>query len=359
MKAVIFGLKGTILLPEERAFFERVQPLGFILFRRNCDNPEQIRALVQDLKSTVTHDDVPILIDQEGGRVVRLYPPHFRSNPPAHLFGDLYQTNPHQASELVFENYALIAQELRDLGVNTNCAPCADLLFDGSDPIIGDRAFSKKGDTVSTLSAVAINAHNRNGVMPVIKHLPGHGRADADSHEKLPVVDTDEETLGMTDFLAFFMALESLPVHPWGMTAHIIYSAIDPDYCATESPIVIQNVIRGVIGFKGFLISDCISMKALSGSYTQRASRAIAAGCDAVLYCMGDLAVMIEVAAAVPELSGDALDRCFMRSNDFGLVLLDSKESRLQRDVVFQQKMKDLGAIWQSRISTIGEGIVH
>ena len=194
--------------------------------------------------------------------------------------------------------------------------------------------------------------------MPVIKHLPGHGRADADSHEKLPVVDTDEETLGMTDFLAFFMALESLPVHPWGMTAHIIYSAIDPVSCATESLIVIQNVIRGVIGFKGFLISDCISMKALSGSYAQRAGRAIAAGCDAVLYCMGDLDVMAEVAAAVPELSGDALDRCFMRSNDFGAMPLSSKESRLQRDVVFQQKMKDLGKVWQSRLSTIGEGAV-
>jgi beta-glucosidase-like glycosyl hydrolase len=162
--------------------------------------------------------------------------------------------------------------------------------------------------------------------------------------------------LGMSDFLAFFMALESFPVHPWGMTAHIIYSAIDPDYCATESSIVIQNVIRGVIGFKGFLISDCISMKALSGSYAQRASRAIAAGCDAVLYCMGDLAVMEEVAAVVPALEGEALDRCFMRSADFGSVPLDSKDGRLQRDVVFQQKMKELGKVWQSRLSTIGEG---
>ncbi len=359
MKAVIFGLKGTTLLPEERAFFERVQPLGFILFRRNCDNPEQIRALVHDLKSTLNHDDVPILIDQEGGRVVRLYPPHFRSNPPAHLFGDLYQTNPHNASELVFENYALIAQELQDLGVNTNCAPCADLLFDGSDPIIGDRAFSKKGDAAATLSTVTINAHNRNGVMPVIKHLPGHGRADVDSHEKLPVVDTDEKTLEMSDFLTFFMALESFPVHPWGMTAHIIYSKIDPDYCATESSIVIQNVIRGVIGFKGFLISDCISMKALSGSYAQRASRAIAAGCDAVLYCMGDLDVMEEVAAVVPELSGEVLDRCFMRPADFGSVPMDSKEVREQRDTDFQKEMKDLDAMWETRLSTIGEGIVH
>lgn len=356
MKAVIFGLKGITLLPEERAFFERVQPLGFILFRRNCENPEQIRSLVQDLKSTVSHDDVPILIDQEGGRVVRLYPPQFRSNPPAHLFGDLYQTNPQIACELTFENYALIAQELRDLGVNTNCAPCADLLFDGSDPIIGDRAFSKSGDAAATLSTVTINAQNRNGVMPVIKHLPGHGRADVDSHENLPVVDVDEKTLEMSDFLTFFMALESLPVHPWGMTAHIIYSTIDPNFCATESSVVIQNVIRGVIGFNGFLISDCISMKALSGSYAQRTSRAIAAGCDAVLYCMGDLNVMQEVAENVPELTGTALDRCFMRSADFGSVPMNSKEVRESRDVVFQQNMNDLGKTWKSRLSAIGEG---
>ena len=355
MKAVIFGLRGATLLPEERAFFQDTQPLGFILFRRNCESPEQIRALVQDLKSTVAHTDVPILIDQEGGRVVRLRPPQFRSNPPAHLFGDLYQTNPQQACDFAFENYSLIAQELRDLGITTNCAPCADILFEGANPIIGDRAFSTKGDAVATLSTVAINAHTRNGIMPVIKHLPGHGRANADSHTHLPVVDTAEETLGMSDFLAFFMALEPLPVHPWGMTAHIIYSHIDPDHCATESSIIIQNVIRESIGFKGFLISDCISMNALSGSYTQRTQRAITAGCDAVMYCMGDLDVMREIAATVPDLSGEALERCMIRPSEFSTVPLSSKDAQQERDAVFQQKMKELTKTWQDQISTIGE----
>jgi beta-N-acetylhexosaminidase len=301
------------------------------------------------------HKDVPILIDQEGGRVVRLYPPHFRSNPPAHLFGDLYKTNAHVACELAFENYALIAQELRDLGVTTNCAPCADLLYDGADPIIGDRAFSKMGDSAATLSTVAINAHYQNGIMPVIKHLPGHGRADADSHEKLPVIEVDEKTLALSDFLTFFMALEQLPIHPWGMTAHVVYSAIDPDYCATESSIVIQKIIRERINFNGFLISDCISMKALSGSYTQRTERAIAAGCDAVLYCMGDLEVMAEVAAAAPELTGDAFARFKMRPKNFGVSALSLAEERLQRDTQFETKMNALGATWESQLSTIGE----
>jgi beta-N-acetylhexosaminidase len=257
MKSVIFSIIGTRLLPQERAFFEQSQPLGFILFKRNCETPAQIKELIADLKSSVRHPDVPILIDQEGGRVVRLYPPHFRSNPPAHLFGDVYKTNPRQASDLVFENYALIAQELRNLGITTNCAPCADLLYDGADAIIGDRAFSKTIDATATLSTAVINAHYQNGIMPVIKHLPGHGRADADSHEKLPVVDTDKNTLNESDFKAFKEALAPLPVHPWGMTAHVVYSGIDPENCATESNVIIQNIIRESINFNGFLISDC------------------------------------------------------------------------------------------------------
>jgi len=355
MKAVIFSLKGPSISPEERAFFAQSQPLGFILFRRNCQNPDQIRALVRNLKSTVTHANVPILIDQEGGRVVRLYPPHFRSNPPAHFFGDMYQSGSQTARDLVAENYALIAQELRDLGITTNCAPCVDVLDEDSDPIIGDRAFSKDTTVTAALSGAVINAHIQNGIMPVIKHLPGHGRANADSHETLPVIDTDRETLIASDFAAFKIALESTHIHPWGMTAHIIYSAIDPIYCATESSIIIQHIIRDHIGFKGFLISDCISMKALSGRYTQRAERAIAAGCDAVLYCMGDLATMIEIAAAVPELSGKALERCFTRTESFGELPLDAKDTWLKRDGIFQKRMRTQGATWHSRLSTIGE----
>jgi len=200
MKAVIFGILGLTLLPEERNLFEQMQPLGFILFRRNCRDPEQIKTLIAELKSTVMHENVPILIDQEGGRVVRLYPPHFRSNPPAYLFGDISSVNPNDASDLVFENYSLISEELSDLGITTNCAPCADLLYDWADSIIGDRAFSKSIEISAKLSAAAMNAHYQNGIMPVIKHMPGHGRANADSHKKLPVIDVDIETLLVSDF---------------------------------------------------------------------------------------------------------------------------------------------------------------
>ncbi|MDP3371406.1 MAG: beta-N-acetylhexosaminidase [Candidatus Paracaedibacteraceae bacterium] len=355
MKAVIFGLMGLTLSAQERTFFEQSQPLGFILFRRNCQSPEQIKTLVADLKSTIHHTDVPILIDQEGGRVVRLLPPHFRSNPPAHHFGDIYTTDQSEALNLVTENYSLIAQELLDLGINTNCAPCADILYKGSDPIIGDRAFSSKIETTATLSTATILAHSANGVMPVIKHLPGHGRANVDSHVGLPIIDTDRNTLIQTDFKAFKDALSPLPVHPWGMTAHIIYSAFDSEFCATESPTIINDVIRGLIGFNGFLISDCISMKALSGTYSQRATRALDAGCDAILYCMGDLDVMREIAAVTPDLSKDVLDRCFMRPAGFGTVLTYTKDTRADREILFKNRMTEWQAKWTDQASTIGE----
>lgn len=355
MKAVIFGLAGPILSAEERLFFNQSQPLGFILFRRNCQSPEQIRTLVADLKSTLNHTDIPILIDQEGGRVVRLLPPHFRSNPPAHHFGDIYTIDQSEAVNLVSENYALIAQELLDLGINTNCAPCADILYKGSDPIIGDRSFSETIAVTATLSTATIIAHNANGVMPVIKHLPGHGRANVDSHLGLPIIDTDQNTLIQTDFKAFKQALSSLPVHPWGMTAHIIYTAFDPELCATESPTIINDVIRGLIGFSGFLISDCISMKALKGSYSQRTLRALAAGCDAVLYCMGDLNVMKEIADVTPDLSEEALNRCFLRSINFGTISPCAKTTLADRDILFKDLMENWQAKWTDHVSTIGE----
>lgn len=355
MKAVIFGLMGITLSPEERFFFKETQPLGFILFRRNCESPQQIKDLVADLKSTVKHTEVPILIDQEGGRVVRLSPPHFRSNPPAHLFGDIYHTDEDEAHKVVFENYALIAQELLDLGITTNCAPCADLLYPDSNPIIGDRAFSQSIEATERLSRTTINAHNCNGIMPVIKHLPGHGRANADSHLALPIVDTDSETLIQTDFKAFKDTLAPLPVHPWGMTAHIIYSAFDPNLCVTESPTVINDVIRGLIGFNGFLVSDCISMKALSGSYSERTTRALSAGCDAILYCMGDLNIMKEIAEVAPPLSEDALNRCFRKPSNFASEPIHTKEALLERNANFKVEMDKWQAKWKDQISTIGE----
>ncbi len=354
MKAVIFGVHGSCLSIQERAFFEKVQPFGFILFRRNCQTPEQISAFVEDLKSTVAHEDVPILIDQEGGRVMRLHPPHFRASPPAHIFGKIYQQNPEKAQELAVSNYTLIAQELRRIGVNTNCAPCSDLLYNGASSIIGDRAFSDSVDVAASLSVAAIQAHFQAGVMPVIKHLPGHGRAQVDSHEEMPWVDTDSSILIETDFAVFKRALIDVPVHPWGMTAHIIYKAYDYRFCATESAVVIKDVIRDVIGFKGFLVSDCLSMKALSGCYTARAERAMAAGCDAVIYCPGDLENMMAVAEGVPELTKDAYQRSQMRPVDFG-VLPYTVNDWLQRDALCQKGIHDFELTWKDQLSTIGE----
>ncbi len=354
MKAVIFGVSGTCLSVQERAFFEKVQPLGFILFRRNCKTPEQILALVADLKSTVAHRDVPILIDQEGGRVMRLHPPHFRASPPAQIFGKVYQHDSERALALAVDNYTLIAQELTRVGVNTNCAPCSDLIYKGASSIIGDRAFSDVVDVAASLSAAAIKAHFQAGVMPVIKHLPGHGRACVDSHEELPWVDADSNILTETDFAVFKRVLVDMPVHPWGMTAHIIYKAYDDRYCATESSVVIKNVIRDLIGFKGFLISDCLGMNALSGGYVARAERAMAAGCDAVIYCPGDLGNMMAVADGVPDLTNAAYQRSQMRPADFG-VLPYASDDWLKRDALCRQGIHDFELTWKDQISTIGE----
>ncbi|MBY0280930.1 MAG: beta-N-acetylhexosaminidase [Alphaproteobacteria bacterium] len=312
-KAVIFGCSGPELLPEERSFFERCQPLGFILFARNCKTPEQIKTLVADLKSTVTHKDVPILIDQEGGRVVRLLPPLWREVPPAHIFGQLAYENIDLASECVQDNAVLIGYELDELGINVNCAPCADLLIPGSDPIIGDRAFSNHSEIVAELSLAMIEGLQAQNIIPVIKHLPGHGRAPVDSHKELPIVSSSKEELTDHDFEAFRLICEgikarSLP-QAWGMTAHVVYDAFDDKETATHSSLLIDRIIRAHIGFKGFLISDCLTMEALEGSFSNRARKAIKAGCDAVLHCNGHLDEMIEVAGATPDLSEISYER--------------------------------------------------
>lgn len=312
-KAVIFGCLGTELSSIERVFFERCQPLGFILFARNCKSPDQVRKLVQDLRNTVSHSDVPILIDQEGGRVVRLTPPIWRSVPPASVFGQLAQEEPDKAIESVFNNAVLIGNELQELGINVDCAPCADLLIPGSDPIIGDRAFTDNPETVAELSLAMIEGLQNQNVIPVIKHLPGHGRAPVDSHKELPVVATLVDELIENDFLAFHLLCEeirerSLP-QPWGMTAHVVYQDLDANETATHSSYIIEHVIRIQIGFEGFLISDCLTMEALEGSFSTRAQKALKAGCDAVLHCNGNLDEMIEVAGATPPLTKTAWER--------------------------------------------------
>lgn len=289
--SVIFGCSGTTLTPEERRFFQETQPLGFILFKRNVQDKNQLKALIEDLKSTLTHTTPPLLIDQEGGRVARLTSPLW-FHPPAS--SDLVTGTLEASRERVYENYAQIAKELNELGITVNCAPVLDLNVPGADPIMGDRTFSADPHIVSELGAIAIQALQEGGIIPVMKHIPGHGAATCDSHEALPVVSLSYKTLE-----AHFSPFKANMHCPWAMTAHIVYSALDPHYPATQSSLIIQEIIRGEIGFEGFLLSDDLGMKALSGSFAERTRASLEAGCNAVLHCSGKMDEMIDVREGV------------------------------------------------------------
>jgi beta-N-acetylhexosaminidase len=297
-KAVIFGLKNTTLSAEEREFFRRENPLGFILFARNCESPEQISALTRELRDCVGREELPILIDQEGGRVARLKPPHFRASYPAGIFASLAAQDKALAEKAVILNSKLIAHELASLGITVNCAPVADLLFEDAHSIIGDRSFGTTPEQVALLAGATSAGLIAGGIVPIMKHIPGHGRAKVDSHEKLPVISTAREQLDETDFKIF----STLRTIPWAMTAHIIYSAIDPDQPVTLSAKMIR-MIREELGFNGILISDDLSMKALAGDFATRTTGSFAAGCDLVLHCNGDMDEMLPIAAHSPAIS--------------------------------------------------------
>lgn len=292
MKPVIFGCAGPALSEQERAFFKKEKPAGFILFSRNVEDKKQVAALTADLKKTVGRHKVPILIDQEGGRVQRMGPPHWRKFPEMKVFGDMAEKDPTLAASALRLNCRLIADDLRRVGVNVDCLPLLDVMRDEADPIIGDRAFSRNPDTVTALGRITIDALQEGGVLPVIKHLPGHGRAEVDSHLALPVVDTPLERLDQTDFAPF----KSFPNAAFGMTAHIVYSDIDPDNPATVSRLVIARAIRMMIGFKGLLMTDDLSMKALSGDLGDLAVASLEAGCDLALHCNGKMDEMQTIA---------------------------------------------------------------
>lgn len=308
--AVVFGLAGLSLSAAERSFFQETQPLGFILFQRNCADPAQIAALSAELRAVTGRSDTPILIDQEGGRVQRLKPPHWPSYPPAAAYGALYARDPDLGTRAAWLAGHLLAADLAELGINVDCAPVLDLRIAGADAVIGDRALGETPGQVATLGAAMIAGFVTGGVVPVIKHLPGHGRALLDSHEALPLIDAPLDLLDATDFAAFrTVAQGSLGARIWGMTAHVLLSAIDPARAATCSPVVVAEIIRSRIGFDGFLLSDDLSMKALGGDYGDRTRQALAAGCDAVLHCNGDLAEMQAIAAAARPLDAAALRR--------------------------------------------------
>ena len=307
---MILGLAGPALTEEERALFRASDPLGFILFQRNCLTPAQLQALVAELRDLVGRADAPVLIDQEGGRVQRLKPPAWRKFPPAAVFGDLFAADPKRAIVATRTNARLIAAELASLGITVDCAPVLDLCHPDAHDIIGDRAFGGRPEVVITLGRAFAEGLRAGGVLPVIKHVPGHGRAKADSHLELPVVTTGRDLLEETDFRPF-AALASEPC--WAMTAHIVFADLDPDRPATLSPIVINDVIRGRLGFDGVVLSDDLSMDALSGDLGARTKAALDAGCDLALHCNGSMEEMRAVAAACRPLS-DATRRRLERA---------------------------------------------
>jgi beta-N-acetylhexosaminidase len=296
--ACIFGCAGPRLTPEEQAFFQRARPWGFILFARNVETPEQVRALISDFRRCVDDPEAPALIDQEGGRVRRLRPPHWPAYPPAAAYGRARSNDPLTAPALARLGGRLIAHDLRSLGITADCAPVADVPAPNADPIIGDRAFAPEADAGAALARSFADGLLAGGVLPVVKHIPGHGRAQADSHLALPVVEADLEALER-DFRPF-RTLSDLPM---AMTAHVVYTAIDPLRPATTSRRVIRR-IREDIGFTGLLMSDDLAMKALSGDFSARSRDALRAGCDVVLHCNGDMTEMLAVAAGAKPLTG-------------------------------------------------------
>ena len=303
--AAILGCSGPALTREETAFFRRVKPWGFILFARNVESPDQVRRLVDALRETVGRDDAPILIDQEGGRVQRLGPPHWGRYPPGRAYGELAGNDPLLRREITRLGARLLAHDLATLGINVDCVPVLDAPDPAGHEIIGDRAYGQTADDVALLGRAAAEGLLAGGVLPIIKHIPGHGRARADSHLELPVVDASWAELDARDFAPFRVCSDM----PMAMTAHVIYSAVDRKRPATTSKKVMRKVIREAIGFGGLVMSDDLSMKALTGSFTERAEASLAAGCDVVLHCNGDMAEMKSVLAGTGALKGRAARR--------------------------------------------------
>ena len=304
-RAFITGVSGLKLSDAERGFIGAERPWGLILFKRNVEIPDQVSKIISEFRELVGRDDAPVLIDQEGGRVQRLGPPHWPVYPPGALFGALYDLQPSLGLNAARLSARLIAADLAELGITVDCLPLADVPIAGADAVIGNRAYGTEPAKVAAIARAVTDGLEQGGVLPVLKHIPGHGRANADSHFGLPMVDTDTHELERTDFAAF-RPLADLPM---AMTAHVVFSALDPAQPATTSATIIRQVIRGVIGFQGLLMSDDVSMNALAGSLAERTRAIVSAGCDMVLHCNGNLDEMREVARQTPELMGQALER--------------------------------------------------
>lgn len=309
--AAIFGCSGPCLTPGEAAFFRDCNPWAFILFARNIETPDQVQKLCNDLRESVGRDAL-IFVDQEGGRVQRLKPPHWRKMPSARVFGELYENIKTSALRATWLNYRLIADELRAVGITANCAPLLDLPIQGSDPIISDRAFSQDSkDTTVTLANACMSGLMAGGVLPVIKHIPGHGRATVDSHKELPIIYESIEILNATDFEPF----KAFHDAPAAMTAHVVLKQLDPYQPVTTSAKVMSSIIRGQIGYQGLVMSDDLDMRALKGDLTYLTQMTLKAGCDVVLQCSGKLPAMVKVAKGLQKLDGKSLERARIAEN--------------------------------------------
>ena len=333
-RAFITGVSGLELTAAERDFLRAERPWGSILFKRNVDSPAQVARLVGELRAAVGVAEAPVLIDQEGGRVQRLGPPHWPVYPPGAVFGSLYDRDPDLGLKAARLSNRLIAADLAELGITVDCLPLADVPVAGADAVIGNRAYGTEPAKVAAIARAVTDGLEQGGVLPVLKHIPGHGRATADSHFRLPTVDTSRAELERTDFAAF-IPLADLPM---AMTAHVVFSALDPAQPATTSATIIESVIRGGIGFQGLLMSDDVSMNALAGSIAERTRAIVGAGCDMVLHCNGKLDEMRAVASQTPELSGKALERAAKAlASRKPPVPFDRKAARAELDALVQQ----------------------
>ena len=302
---VVFGCLQTDLSATERRFFENFNPFGFILFKRNCHSPEQVRRLIKELRFAVGRDDAPIFIDQEGGRVARLQPPHWSSYPAARLYAITYKKDPEWATEALKLYSRVVANDLASLGITVNCAPVVDLFYQGASPAIGDRAFSRKPAVTAALARLQAETFLENGILPVIKHFPGHGRLRVDPHEAVPTINATLAELESDDFVPFEL-LKDLPI---GMNSHAIFTALDPHNPASLSSYVQQEIIRGRLGFDGLLLSDDIVMKALQGTIGDLARRAQVAGSEIILHCSGEMEQMLAVVHGLEPISDATLQR--------------------------------------------------
>jgi len=303
IKPVIYGISGPTLTDEEKYFFSKNSCIGFILFARNIQNKEQVKKLTSSLKELMGGETL-ILVDQEGGRVARLKEPHWKCYPAGDFFASLYKNDKAAALDLLYKNFQEIADDLVEVGINVDCAPVLDILTSKTHQVIGDRAYGTNVEQVSALAKKVCEGLLSKKVYPVIKHIPGHGRAASDSHLELPIVDTSLEELRITDFAVF----KNFTEQKFAMTAHVLFTALDKNKCATISPAIIK-LIREEIGFKNILMSDDLSMKALGGTFAERTELVLQAGCDLVLHCNGNMQEMLEINTKLPHCSDNLREK--------------------------------------------------